>query len=77
MAGLTEPPGFPAFHPREVQPRKERPSAGGLLVFHIIKTMAGYPVAKEVGMGNPAEENDRTPNRGKGNKAKARVVKDF
>ena len=22
----------------------------------------GRPVAKEVGMGNPAEENDRTPN---------------
>src|SRR6516164_3685225 len=38
---------------------------------------AGRPAAKEVGMGNPAEGNDRTPNRNHSYEIRSSYVKDF
>jgi hypothetical protein len=43
----------------------------------IIVPRAGRPVAKEVGMGNPAEGNDRTPNRNHCYEILSFYVKDF
>jgi hypothetical protein len=39
--------------------------------------MVGRPVAKEVGMGNPAEKNDRTPNHAQDTEPEAGLSRTF